>query len=209
MRPGGGAGMGRGRARMSRFPLDVGQVWPGVCQRIFIAVGPIMSRHLSRRQFFGRPGGRNAPIRPPFSVGESDFVDRCSRCDACIRACAPGILIRGDGGFPALDFRRGACTFCRACADACPDGAFARRGSGRPWDVTATVEATCLDMKGTVCRLCRDRCDEDAIRFRPALGGRFEVIIDGRACTGCGACLGVCPVNAIVMAHAIEEREPA
>ena len=38
-----------------------------------------------------------------------------------------------------------------------------------------------------------------AILFRPALGGYALPEVDAAACTGCGLCIGVCPVKAIEM----------
>ena len=30
----------------------------------------------------------------------ADLAERCSRCDVCIDACEPRVLVHGDGGFP-------------------------------------------------------------------------------------------------------------
>ncbi len=175
------------------------------------AMGPVMSKPLSRRQLFKRFKGGSVPIRPPFALAEERFTDVCSRCDDCLRVCEPGVLVRGDGGFPEIVFSRGGCTFCGACADACQVGAFdTERGEPR-LTVTATVTPTCLDRRGISCRLCESWCAEDAIRFRPMVGGLSDVIIDRARCTGCGACVAPCPAAAIAMTQSPskEERMPA
>ena len=81
--------------------------------------------HRSRRALLrGDPTPTEPPLRPPWSVAEDIFTDVCTRCGECLAACPEKILIRGDGGFPGVDFQRGECTFCRACVDACPEPAF-------------------------------------------------------------------------------------
>jgi ferredoxin len=51
----------------------------------------------------------------------------------------------------------------------------------------------CLAWNGVICISCRTACDEQAIRFDPL---RQPSIVD-EACTGCGACINVCPPFAI------------
>lgn len=153
-----------------------------------------MPATLTRRALFARLRGAPEAIRPPGALGEEQFVETCSRCDACIKACPKAILVRGHGGFPMIDFNQGACTFCGACAEACKDGCFT---AARGWEMKAVVGPACVEPKGVSCRMCESACDADAIRFRPMLGGRSQPVIDADNCTGCGACAAPCPVHAI------------
>lgn len=150
---------------------------------------------LSRRAFLR--GGRTAatPPRPPGALDEADFLDRCTRCEACLDACPERVLVRGDGGYPQLDASLGECTFCGDCASACGEGALqAARISLWPWRA-ATGEG-CLAQSGVFCQSCRDACGERAIRFPPGAGlGAPQ--IDSAACTGCGACVAACPASAL------------
>lgn len=137
-------------------------------------------------------------IRPPWAT-EHTIVDSCRHCDACIDACPQDILFRGDGGFPTVDFNlgRGECTFCGDCADACPEPVF-DRDLAPAWSLTLSIDETaCLPHAGVHCEACRDICDQAAISFKPRLGGPARPGIDEDACTGCGACLSVCPSQAI------------
>ncbi|ACI56208.1 4Fe-4S ferredoxin iron-sulfur binding domain protein [Rhizobium leguminosarum bv. trifolii WSM2304] len=62
---------------------------------------------------------------------------------------------------------------------------------------TAMVTEACLSRRGVACRSCDESCPENAIRFRPRIGGPFLPEIDETLCTGCDACLAICPVGAI------------
>lgn len=141
-----------------------------------------------------RPGP--SPLRPPWAR-RNDFTDACTRCGACLDACTDGLIVRGDGGYPQIDFKLGECTFCGACADACPEAAFDRTQG--PWEIVATIGRSCLAENGVVCRSCGDACPVSAIAFTLKPGGSASARIDQDACTGCGACLCACPADAVSM----------
>ena len=71
---------------------------------------------------------------------------------------------------------------------------------GTPLPLLAHLNANCISIQGTACRLCGDPCDPRAIRFRPLVGGRVLPEISAETCTGCGVCISVCPVGALSMA---------
>ena len=153
----------------------------------------------SRRGFLrGRPRPR-AEIRPPWSLPESAFIDRCTRCGDCLTACPEKILVLGDGGFPTVDFARGECTFCGACAAACQPLVLVRREGLPAWPYKALVGEACLPRRGVECRVCGDFCDVRAIRFPPRLGGSPLPEVNLETCTGCGACVAPCPTAAITI----------
>lgn len=152
----------------------------------------------SRRAFF-RTGLRTdeSAIRPPWALAERDFIARCTRCGDCLRSCASGIVVAGDGGFPRVDFGRGECTFCGDCVTACIPAALRRDGDAAPWAYVAAIGEACLAPRGVECRVCGENCDARAIRFRPRLGGVALPELDAAACTGCGACVAPCPTQAV------------
>ena len=118
-----------------------------------------------------------------------------------MRACPRRILEKGRGGFPQVNFTRGECVFCSACVQACTAGAFAapplQTTLRAPWSARAVIDAVCLAMRGVECRSCGDHCAAAAIRFRLVVSGSAMPELDASACTGCGACFAVCPVQAI------------
>jgi ferredoxin-type protein NapF len=145
--------------------------------------------------------GRQAALPfPPWAA--ADFTERCDRCNACIHACESGVLVRGDGGFPRIDFARAGCHFCAACVEVCEREAFDVPFVNVPWTLRPRLADGCLTARGVVCRACEDVCEAAAIRFRPQLGGRAILQIDTDACTGCGACVAACPVDVLMMEEA-------
>jgi ferredoxin-type protein NapF len=135
----------------------------------------------------------------PWALAADEFLARCTRCNACVDACPEHIVVRGSGGFPEVDFAKGPCTFCGRCVDACVPRAL-DRAVGEPWALRASIGAGCLARNRIVCRSCGERCEARAIRFTAAAGSAGEPVVDEARCTGCGACVAVCPVSAIEVA---------
>jgi ferredoxin-type protein NapF len=148
--------------------------------------------NLSRR---GALTGASSVHRPPWT-DEARVRKNCTSCGDCIDACPEAIVIKGPAGTPAIDFTRGACTFCAACASACGEGVF-RDISQAPWDLTVQITPSCFLKLGISCQSCTDACDEQALRFDMRAGVVGEIVLSAEACTGCGACLPVCPASAI------------
>jgi ferredoxin-type protein NapF len=159
----------------------------------------------ARRQLFrGDVAARNLPLRPPWSHSERLFVDGCTRCDDCLRACPEQIIRRDAAGFPELDFAAGECTFCGDCANACQAALF-QSTDNPPWSLKARVNEQCVTPRQVMCRSCAEQCEPLAIRFIPRVGRVAEPEIDLAACTGCGACVAVCPTRAVSLFHSDQE----
>ncbi|MBK9081266.1 MAG: 4Fe-4S dicluster domain-containing protein [Rhizobiales bacterium] len=76
---------------------------------------------------------------------------------------------------------------------------FAALRPAEPEPPLARIGAACVEPKGVTCRRCGDECEPRAISFRLVGRGKAEPRVAAEACTGCGACLGVCPVAAIAL----------
>lgn len=138
-------------------------------------------------------------VRPPWLLDLDNFTDTCTRCSNCISACPEHIIKAGDGGFPEIQFNHGECTFCERCADACPEHLFGEKRSEPPWDNKAVIGEKCLAMNQVSCQSCQDACEPRAIRFTPTLGRVAQPQINNDDCNSCGACVSVCPTNAITI----------
>lgn len=69
----------------------------------------------------------------------------------------------------------------------------------------AAISDACVSLLGVACRVCGDVCDTGAIRFQIIAKAISRPVIDAARCTGCGACLHPCPVQAVtVTAQAVE-----
>jgi polyferredoxin len=84
------------------------------------------SKETNKRSF------HHKAIRPPGSVAEEEFLERCIKCDQCINVCPTNVLQpasleqAGLEGLwtPVMDFRTGACQLnCTLCSEVCPTGA--------------------------------------------------------------------------------------
>ncbi|KAA0009792.1 ferredoxin-type protein NapF [Billgrantia pellis] len=155
-------------------------------------------RALLRGHLDGSPA-----LRPPWAHDEPLFTKNCSQCGDCIRACETGIITRDKAGFPRIDFQHGECTFCRACADVCAESVFRDAEREPPWSHVATIGRACLGLQGVYCRSCGESCEAGAIRFSFNAQRVPEPTVDGEACTACGACVSVCPTQAMEVGPAI------
>lgn len=154
----------------------------------------------SRRNFLrGRFSPRQGPLRPPWALAESDFLTACTRCGDCVTACPTQVIITRDAGYPTVNFTDGECTFCGGCAAACKTGALLLTEGQAPWSACALIADHCLARQRVECRICGDQCEAGAIRFQLQAGGIATPQLDQERCTGCGACVGPCPVRAIVV----------
>ncbi len=147
---------------------------------------------------------RTSPQRPPWT-DETRIRANCTSCGDCIRVCPEAILISGPARTPAVDFSLGACTFCGDCAAACQADVFLNT-SGPPWAYQAQIEDRCLMAEGVSCRTCTDACDDEALIFDMRVRPVGAIHLSAGDCTGCGACVAVCPVAAIRITQASEVR---
>lgn len=142
-------------------------------------------------------------IRPPWADTDS-FIEKCTACHKCIESCETQIIKVGDAGYPEIDFSRGECTFCQQCVATCPEPVFISTEQVA-WQHKIEIGSNCLLNQKVECRSCGDSCEQRAISFKPSLGGIAQLILNLDDCNGCGACLSICPTQAIKIA--IEQND--
>ncbi len=185
-----------------------GIIWPlvgGLSSAILLRTN-IAQQHADARE---RPLRSTDLIRPPGAIPEAEFLNRCVRCGACMKACPtntlqPVWLKAGIEGIfsPIMVPRLAACgIYCNVCGQVCPTGAirslslteknYAKVG-------TAWIERRhCLvweqDKK---CLVCDEVCPYNAVSFRPVADRKNAVpFVIAQRCTGCGWCESKCPVE--------------
>jgi len=120
-------------------------------------------------------------IRPPGSVEEGEFLERCIKCDQCINVCPTNVLqpsTLSQGGLeglwtPVMDFSVGACQLnCTLCSEVCPTGAIQKISVERKlglasWKETGPIKlGTAFFDRGrclpwameTPCVVCEEVC---------------------------------------------------
>ena len=120
-------------------------------------------------------------IRPPGSVEESEFLERCIKCDQCLNVCPTNVLQPAtlqEGGIeavwtPVMNFRIAHCQLkCTLCSEVCPTGAIRKievaeklgegpyREQGPVRLGTAFIDTTrCLPWANQVpCVVCEEVC---------------------------------------------------
>lgn len=152
---------------------------------------------LSRRNFLRAKNTATPPaIRLPWTADEKLFTRGCTQCGDCIDACEEKIIIKGDGGFPEIDFSVGECTFCQKCVTSCDEALFNPLDT-KPWQLAIEIQSGCLANKQVHCQICQDSCEPEAITFKYLHGSVPQPEINLTDCNGCGACVAVCPESAI------------
>ncbi len=152
-----------------------------------------------------RPNKRSAPITPPGSYAQRDFLNACTACHLCVSVCPthviqPSISEYGFMGLlqPHMDFHAGFCNFeCTLCGDVCPTGAI------RPLDLETKKRVqlgkaqfhmgNCIvKVDRTDCGACSEHCPTKAVQMVPWQGLLLPEV-NQDICIGCGACEYACP----------------
>jgi polyferredoxin len=175
-----------GRKVISRIP-ETEIATPDVPRRRWILamlVGVLAYPFMRLSRAVNRRGFNEKCIRPPGSVEETEFLERCIKCDQCINVCPTnvlqpaGFMEAGFEGFwtPIMDFSVGFCQLnCTLCTEVCPTGA---------------IQKTSLERKlGLV-----GHKEEGPIRVGTAFFDRGRCLPWSME-TPCVVCEEVCPVS--------------
>ena len=73
----------------------------------------------SKRSLFRRESKLIINNLMPWVEDAAQLINNCIQCESCITSCPEDIIVKGDGGFPVVDFSLGECTFCGQCAESC------------------------------------------------------------------------------------------
>ncbi|OUS25952.1 ferredoxin-type protein NapF [Thalassotalea sp. 42_200_T64] len=150
----------------------------------------------SKRNFLrGRKVRQVATFRLPWITSESQFLKDCSQCGDCLSVCEENIIVKGNDGYPQIDFSKGECTFCGKCVDSCSEPLFKTDRTDKAWPSHFNIKDNCLAKSDVYCQSCRDVCDARAITFSYSNGAIAQPQINQQACNSCGACIQTCPTD--------------
>jgi len=174
-------------------------------------------------------------IRPPGSLVEEQFLDRCIRCQECVRICSstgaclqPSVTESGWEGFwsPISVPRLGYCEYnCNLCGQVCPTGAIQKLPLTEKQKTRIGLayfdKSRCIPWyRQEDCLVCEEHCPlpDKAIKFdvresRTPDGQtrvvKFPYVVED-LCIGCGICETKCPVKGdpgVFVTNAKEERQ--
>ena len=138
------------------------------------------------------PAVREDWLRPPGAASESVFLDRCTRCSDCIKACPyQAIAVHPANGSPILFANQTPCYLCEdfPCITACGTDALSPlEGVEHVRMGTAVVtHRTCTAEQG--CNACVSQCPTHALSMD---FDALRVLVSTDNCVGCGICEYTC-----------------
>jgi ferredoxin-type protein NapF len=154
----------------------------------------------ARRRLFKGKMNRQNEIRLPWVVSEAVFVKNCTQCQDCLSVCETQIIVKDELGYPMVDFSKGECTDCKKCINICNEPLFKTASqiqAEKPWPIQFEIAKSCLALNDVYCQSCRDVCEPSAIKFSYNTSSIPSPNLHIDDCTQCGACVEVCPQNAI------------
>lgn len=151
------------------------------------------------------PNERSAPITPPGSYSQNDYLNACTACHLCVSVCPthviqPSINEFGFWGImqPHMDFHSGFCNFeCTLCGEVCPTGAIRLLDLETKKRVQLGKakfhKANCIvRVDRTDCGACSEHCPTKAVHMIEWRGLLLPEVNED-ICIGCGACEYACP----------------
>ena len=177
-----------------------------------IAVVPLLKLNFAKRKM-----DENL-IRPPGSLPEEEFLDKCIRCGECMKVCPtnglqPAFLEAGVEGIgtPMLVPEVGYCEFtCTSCTNVCPTDAIVKLSEEEKKTIkigTARIDRNrCIPWSEYEnCLVCEEQCPvatkaikfeiRDIVTFTGEVRRlKFPVVLKDK-CIGCGICENKCPVS--------------
>ncbi|TAJ31262.1 MAG: 4Fe-4S dicluster domain-containing protein [Nitrospirae bacterium] len=138
------------------------------------------------------PKRRNDWLRPPGAVAEEEFLERCTRCGDCLKACPYG-SIKPDlqTGAPVIFPDEMPCQLCEdfPCIAACGTDAL-RPLAGREEAAMGLAVVSHRDCTaGQGCHACVSRCPTEALAMDFEA---FHLLVAESRCVGCGICEQTC-----------------
>ncbi|MDH4185759.1 MAG: 4Fe-4S dicluster domain-containing protein [Nitrospira sp.] len=131
-------------------------------------------------------------LRPPGSVSETLFLERCTKCGDCATACPHGsITFHQQNGTPVIFADQVPCYLCEdiPCITACATEALLPVGSSAKIRMGLAMVSHRICTAGQGCHACASKCPTDALSMDFDAQRLSVAVAD---CVGCGICEHVC-----------------
>ena len=164
-------------------------------QVAFLACRGTKDKALLKGRYIGVESCRAAKI----STGSIKVCSwGCQGFGDCVKVCKFNAISMGDNGLPVIDHAK--CTGCRACTAECPQHIIRvipedTRGAiplCSNLNVLKTQVAKNCKSGCIKCEICVKNCPEQCVKMVNGIP-----VIDYAKCTGCGTCVGKCPVKVL------------
>ena len=137
------------------------------------------------------PAMRTDWLRPPGAVGEAIFLERCTKCSDCLKACPHESIVIHQDGTPVIYPDQMPCYLCddTPCIAACATEALLPVASVNEARMGVAVINHRLCTAGQGCHACVSKCPTDALTMD---FDAQRLVVAVERCVGCGMCEHVC-----------------
>ncbi len=131
-------------------------------------------------------------LRPPGAVEEHVFLERCTKCNDCVKACPYGsIVFHQQDGTPVIFPDQIPCYLCDdvPCIAACATEALLPVHGRDDIQMGKALVNLRLCTAGQGCHACASKCPTDALSMD---FDAQRLMVETARCVGCGICEHVC-----------------